>query len=54
MRDFDDLLDEFLEGTGWEGDDATLTCPDGQCVIEHDCSSCNCGHLNPLTEAGLI
>jgi len=50
--ELDEVLDQ-IGAEGWEGDDATLTCPCGH-VIEHDAQACPDGCTNPLRGAGLI
>lgn len=54
----EELGQQLLEAVGadrdgWEGDDCSLTCPDG-CRIEMDCPQCPCGHTNPIMAEGLI
>lgn len=54
MTDYGDIIRNLIDpDSDWDGDDATLTCPDG-CCIEIDCDACPCGHKNPIMEAGLI
>ena len=50
------MYGEMLELIGrddWEGDDCSVTCPDG-CRVEPDAPTCPCGEVNPLTAAGMI
>lgn len=49
---YGEMLDA-IGATEWEGDDATVTCPDG-CTIEPDAESCPCGYRNPLVSERLI
>jgi len=42
-----------VDEEGWEGDDATITCPCGH-TIEPNAPRCPDGCANPLREAGVI
>ena len=50
--DYGDAM-ELVGADGWEGDDATLTCPCGH-TIEPDAEACPDGCENPMVAGGLI
>lgn len=51
---YGDMLDMLgASDDGWDGDDATITCPCGH-TIEPDADACADGCKNPIMEAGMI